>query len=88
MAEGVKAAAPDVSRERTALHNLLTAGQTAGRSGRDPQHVALSSHAACTLSAHMISVVAGRTQPWQLLERLLDMLTADLPRAVAGSFLE
>jgi predicted phosphatase len=56
----------------------MTVGQAAGRSGRDPQHVALSSLAAFTSSAHIFSVIVDSPQPWQLLKRLLDVLGADL----------
>jgi len=86
--ERVKAAVPGRSREHTALHNLLTAGQAAGRSGRDPQHVALSSLAALTLSTWRRSVIMDATEPGKLLQGLLDMLGADLPRTVTSGLLE
>ena len=56
----------------------LTVGQAAGRSGRDPQHVALSSHTALTLSTFIRSVLVDGAQPGQLLQGMLHMLHADL----------
>lgn len=55
----------------------MTAGQAAGRSGRDPQHVALSSLAAFTPSIHIFSVILDPAQPWQLFKSLLNVLGAD-----------
>ena len=57
----------------------MTVGQAAGRSGRDPQHVALSSLAALTLSTFIRSVLVDRAQPGQLFQGMLDVLNADLP---------
>lgn len=48
--ERVKAVSPDLKPGAHSAAQPMTAGQTAGRSGRDPQHVALSSLTAFTPS--------------------------------------
>jgi hypothetical protein len=53
---GIRAAAPARWREHTARDNLLTVGQAARRSGRDPHHVALSSVAALTLLSRCVEI--------------------------------
>mgnify|MGYP001824722329 CR=1 FL=1 len=83
---GGEGCGPRVAGARRAAEPM-TVGQAAGRSGRDPQHVALSSLAAFTLStklgsglpAFMLSVLVDRAQPGQLLKGMLYVQGKDLP---------
>ena len=65
----------------------MTVGQATGRSGRDSQHVALSSRAA--LSPGVFSVFLSQiAKPGKLIEGLLDMLEFEFPGTIPGGLLE
>ena len=87
MTEGGEGCGPCEAGARSAAQPM-TAGQAAGRSGRDPQHVALSSRAAFTLPAFMLSFLVDRAQPRQLFQGVLDVYCVDLAGAVPRGFLE
>ena len=65
----------------------MTVGQAAGRSGRDSQHVALSSRAALSpgVFSDLLSQIA---KPGKLIEGLLDMLEFEFPGTISGGLLE
>ena len=56
----------------------MTVGQAAGRSGRDSQHVALSSLAALS-PGQFSDLLSQIAKPGKLIECLLDMLEFESP---------